>query len=103
MSGSAAMSGTLRVILAGVLTSVLAFAVAFGLALGASRLRSVAGLAGRVGGAHDGHAGAPRAAGLAIVLPSAVALLAADGVRIRWRRPAQARAAGHERRGGPRP
>ena len=48
MSGSAAVSGTPRVILGGVLTSVLAFAVAFGLALGASRLRSVAGLAGLV-------------------------------------------------------
>jgi hypothetical protein len=95
------MSGTLRVILAGVLTSVLAFAVAFGLALGASRLRSVAGLAGLVAAAYAGTAADPRAAGLAIVLPSAVALLAADGVRIRWRRPAQARAAGHERRRAP--
>ena len=80
------------------LIGVFAFAVAFGLALGASRLRSVAGLAGLVAAAYAGTAADPRAAALAIVLPSSVALLAADGVRIRRRRPAQARPAGHERR-----
>ncbi len=80
------------------LIGALAFAVAFALALGASRLRSVAGLAALVAAAYGGTAADPRAAALAIVLPSAVALLAADGVRIRRRRPAQVRPVSHERR-----
>ena len=79
------------------LIGLLAFAVVFGLALGASRLRSVAGLAGLVAAAYAGTAADPRPAALAIVLPSAVALLAADGVRIRRRRPAQVRPVVHER------
>jgi hypothetical protein len=80
------------------LIGALAFVVAFGLALGASRLRSVAGLAGLVAAVYAGAAADPRAAAVAIVLPSAMALLAADGVRIRRRRPAQVRAAAAERR-----
>ena len=90
--------GTARVILAAVAVGVLAFVVVFALALGASRLRSVAGLAGLVAAANAGSAADPRAAALAIVLPSAVALLAADGVRIRRRRPAPVRPATPERR-----
>jgi hypothetical protein len=81
-----------------VLIPVLAFSVVFALALGASRLRSVAGLAGLVAVAVAGTAADPRAAALAVVLPSAVALLAADGVRIRRHRPQVARVAGRERR-----
>ena len=75
------------------LVAVLAFAAVFGLALGASRLRSVAGLAGLVVAAYAGGASDPRSAVLAIVLPAGLALLAADARRLprRRRRAASAR------------
>ncbi len=58
----------------------------------------MAGLAGLVAAAYAGTAADPRVAALAIVLPSAVALLAADGVRIRRRRPARIGPVVRERR-----
>ena len=85
------MPGTPEVILAAVLVPVAAFALVFALGLGASRLRSVAGLAGLVAAAYAGAASDPRPAALAIVLPAALALLAADGVRLRRRRAPLAR------------
>jgi len=89
------MPGTPRVTLPGVLVPVLAFAATFGLALGASRLRSVAGLTALVAAAYAGTASEPRPAALAVLLPAALGLLAADALRLpRQRR----RAAARERR-----
>jgi hypothetical protein len=79
------MPGTPRIILAVVLVSVLAFALAFGLALRASRLRSVAGLMALVAAAYAGGAADPRGAAIAVVLPAALALVAADSARLRLR------------------
>ena len=63
------------------LVPALVFAATFGLALGASRLRSVAGLAGLVAAAYAGTAAEPRPAALAVLLPAGLALL---GDRAWW-------------------
>jgi hypothetical protein len=68
------------------LVVVVAFAAPFALALGATRLRSVAGLAGLAIAAYAGTAADPRAALLAVTLPAALALLSADALRLRRRR-----------------
>jgi hypothetical protein len=68
------------------LVPVLAFAAVLGLAMGASRLRSVAGLAVLVAAAYAGNAADPRAAALQVVLPAGLALLAADARRLPRRR-----------------
>jgi hypothetical protein len=62
---------------------LVAFAVPFALALGASRLRSVAGLVGLAIAAYAGQAADPRAALVAVTLPAVLALLAADALRLR--------------------
>jgi len=80
------MPGTPPVTLPAVLIPVLAFVIVLGLAAGASRLRSVAGLAGLVAVAYAGSAPDPRAAALHIVLPAGLALLAADTLRLPRRR-----------------
>ena len=62
---------------------LVAFAATFALGLGASRLRSVAGLAGLAIAAYAGQSADPRGALVAAVLPAALALLAVDATRIR--------------------
>ena len=69
---------------------MLAFALTFGLALTASRLRSVAGLMGLVAAGYAGGATEPRTAAIAVALPAALALLAADAARMPRRRRARA-------------
>ena len=77
------MPGTPLFILAYMVVVLVAFAAPFALALGASRLLSVAGLAGLAIAAYIGQAADPRAALIAAALPAAMALLAADALRLR--------------------
>ena len=77
------MPGTPLFILVGMAVVLVAFAATFALASGASRLRSVAGLAGLAIAAYAGHAPDPRAALVAVTLPVALALLGADALRLR--------------------
>jgi hypothetical protein len=88
-------------ILAGVLVIPVAFVLTLGLGVGASRLRSVAGLAALAAVAFAASSGDPRSALLRAVVPAAVALLAADAFRVR--RSAEWRAARVGRRPVPRP
>lgn len=82
------------------LVVLVAFAVPFALALGASRLRSVAGLAGLAIAGYAGSAADPRAALLAVTLPTVLALLSADALRLGRRRLAVVGLAPQDR-GGP--
>jgi len=59
-----------------------AFLLTLGLGIGASRLRSVAGLAGLAIAAFAASASDPRSAMLLAAVPAALALLAADAIRI---------------------
>ncbi len=68
------------------LVALVAFAVPFALALGASRLRSVVGLAVLAIAAYAGSVSDPHTALLLTALPAALALLAADVLRLRRRR-----------------
>jgi hypothetical protein len=79
------------------LVVLVAFAAPFALALGASRLRSVAGLAGLAVAAYAGQAADPRTALLAATLPAALALLSADALRLRSRRLPVVRLAAQDR------
>jgi hypothetical protein len=62
---------------------LVAFAATFAVGLGASRVRSVAGLAGLAIAAYAGQAADPRAALVTTVLPAALAILAVDALRLR--------------------
>lgn len=66
---------------------LLAFAVTFAFGVAASRLRSVAGLAALGVAAYAGSATDQRAAFLAVAMPCALAVLAADRVRLGRRLP----------------
>ena len=79
------------------LVVLVAFAAPFALALGASRLRSVAGLAALAIAGYAGSAADPRAALLAVTLPAVLALLSADALRLRRRRLAVVRLAPQDR------
>ena len=62
-----------------------AFMLTLGLGIGASRLRSVAGLAGLAVAAFAATSSDTRAAVLLAAVPAAVALFAADAIRLRLR------------------
>ena len=85
-------------ILAPMLVVLVAFAAPFALALGASRLRSVAGLTALAIAAYAGSAADPRTAVLAAVPAAALALLSADALRLRRRRLPVVRLAPEDRR-----
>jgi len=70
-----------------VLLALVAFVATFALGLGATRLRSVAGLAVLASAAYAGAAADHRPAVIGTVLPVALALLAADAVRLGRRLP----------------
>ncbi len=93
------MPGTPLFILARMLVVLVAFAAPFALSLGASRLRSVAGLAALAVAAYAGSAADPRTALLATTVPAALGLLTADALRLRRRRLPVVRLAPEDRRG----
>jgi len=80
------------------LVGLVAFVSAFALGLGATRLRSVAGLAALVIAAYAGAAADPRAALVATAMPITLAILAADAVRLGRRLPVVRLAAEDRRR-----
>ncbi len=69
------------------LVELVAFAATFALGVGATRLRSAAGLAALAIAAYAGAAADPRAALIGTALPVALAILAADAVRLSRRLP----------------
>ena len=69
------------------LVVVVAFVATFALGIGATRLRSVAGLAALAVAAYAGTAADPRVALVGTALPIGLAILSADAVRLGRRLP----------------
>ncbi len=77
------MPGTPLFILARMVVVLVAFVATFTLGLRATRLRSVAGLAGLAIAAYAGQSADPRGALVAAVLPATLAILSVDALRLR--------------------